>query len=334
MKWFAILGPQSAFWRRTAILMVVGWSLSLCVAAGAAAQSQQQQTPPPTPPAQANPGPPTADPKQDAKADAKQDTKKDAKSDAPADSKIVLKDDQEAKPETKPDAANQDPKQTAPPTAKPDEPPAKKEEPPAKDAAKDAKQDPKKASGKASGKDKKAGGGDSTFSTEMPANLNEQAEFTVGPGDILLVTVFKEVEVSGEVQVRGDCRITINLVKDLEVCGLTPTQIGDLITEKLSKFYTAPDVTVTLRQLNSRKVYFIGQVRRPGAMLLNGPMTVAQAINDAGGLTDFANAKKVVIQREENGKTVRKIFNYADYLKGKNSTGNILLKPGDTIIVR
>ncbi len=139
---------------------------------------------------------------------------------------------------------------------------------------------------------------------------------------------------SSEVQVRGDCRITLNLIKDVEVCGMTPTQMQSLLTDKLSKYIAAPDVTITLRNLASRKVYFIGQVKRQGGMVLSGPMTIAQALSDAGGLVEFANDKKVVIQREENGKQLHIIFNYRDYLKGKNPKGNILLQPGDIVIVR
>ena len=148
--------------------------------------------------------------------------------------------------------------------------------------------------------------------------------------------MWKEPEVSTGATVRGDCRITLNLIKDVEVCGMTPTQIQNLLTDKLSKFIAAPDVTVVLMGLQSRKVYFIGQgVKRQGGMVLNGPMTIAQALSDAGGLTEFANGKKVQIQRrDENGNTTIFNFNYNEYLKGKNPKGNILLQPGDTIIAR
>ncbi len=198
-----------------------------------------------------------------------------------------------------------------------------KQTPPAADP-KDAKaRDPKDPASK-----------DPGFTTDMPKDLNDQPEFIVGPGDGLMINVWKEPEVSQPVTVRGDCRITLQLIKDVEVCGMTPTQIQNLLTEKLSKYLTAPDVTVTLSGLQSRKVYFIGQVRRPGAMVLNGPMSISQALSDAGGLADYANDKKVIIQRMINGVTKQFIFNYRDYLKGKNPQGNILLMPGDIIMVR
>jgi polysaccharide export outer membrane protein len=116
---------------------------------------------------------------------------------------------------------------------------------------------------------------------------------------------------------------------------MTRTQIQNLLTDKLSKFIAAPDVTVTLLGLQSRKIYFIGQgVKRQGGMVLNGPLTIAQALSDAGGLGEYANGKKVIIQRrDENGNVKIFLFNYKEYLKGKNPKGNILLQPGDTIVV-
>jgi polysaccharide export outer membrane protein len=218
--------------------------------------------------------------------------------------------------------------------AQPDAPKPDESKPDSKsDAKPDAKPEAKKEQDKKPSRGGNAPG--SLFTTEMPKDLNDQPEFTIGPGDSLIINVWKEPEVSGGVLVRGDCRITLNLIKDVEVCDMTPTQIQALLTDKLSKFIAAPDVTVTLTGLQSRKIYFIGQgLKRQGGMVLNGPMTIAQALSDAGGLADFANDKKVIIQREENGQKHRINFNYREYLKGKNPQGNILLQPGDTIIVR
>jgi len=210
---------------------------------------------------------------------------------------------------------------TQPDPPKPDSPKqqdAKKASP----APAPAKQDPK---------GKKAG---PAPAIEAPADPNNQPEYKVGVGDSLSINVWKEPEVSGGVQIRGDCRITLPLIKEVEVCGMTPTEIQDLLVDRLSKFIAAPDVTVVLNVLNSRKVYFIGNVRRPGGMVLNGPITIAQALSDAGGLADFANDKKVVIMRPNNGKQDQYIFNYRNYLHGRSMEGNILLQPGDTVIVK
>lgn len=213
--------------------------------------------------------------------------------------------------------------QTLRDTPKPDPKPA--------DAKVDAKANPKDTPASAK-TDPKAKPGAPAMGE--PADLNAQPEYKVGVGDTLSINVWKEPEVSGGVYIRGDCRITLPLIKEVEICGLTPTEVQDVLTERLSKFIAAPDVTVTLTGLNSRKVYFIGNVKRPGGMVLNGPITIAQALNDAGGLSEFANDKKVTIMRMKDGKQVPYIFNYRAYLHGKTNEGNILLEPGDTIIVK
>jgi hypothetical protein len=113
---------------------------------------------------------------------------------------------------------------------------------------------------------------DAVISADLPAILYPQPEIQVRPGDTLFINVWKEPEVSSQVVVRGDCRITLNPIHDQEVCGMTPTQVQALLTEKLSKFIADPDVTVTLTGLQSRKVHFINfRVPRPGGMILNGP---------------------------------------------------------------
>jgi polysaccharide export outer membrane protein len=240
-------------------------------------------------------------------------------------------------PQTPPQTAQQQPPaQTSPTPDKPADPkasdaPSAKDTKPGADSNQDDKDKDKKDG--AAKPDAKKG---AAFSTEMPKDLNDQPEFIVGPGDSIQINVWKEPEVSALVIVRGDCRITLNLIKDVEVCSMTPTQIQNLLTDKLSKFIAAPDVTVSLTGLQSRKVYFIGQgVKRQGGMVLNGPTTIAQALSDAGGLGEYSNGKKVVIQRRDpDGNVTIFVFNYALYLKGKNPKGNILLQPGDTIIVR
>jgi polysaccharide export outer membrane protein len=224
----------------------------------------------------------------------------------------------------KPDAAKPD-------AAKPDAP---KPDAPKPDAAKapDAQKDSSPSTKGSSKPDSKASMIDPA--TGALIDPNGQAEYKLSVGDSFAINVWKEPEVSGEVQIRGDCRITLPLIKDVEVCGMTPTEIQDLLVDKLGKFIAAPDVTIIPRALNSRKVYFIGNVRKPGGMVLNGPITIAQALSDAGGLAEFANDKKVIIRRPKNGSFVTFFFNYRNYLRGTSTEGNILLEPGDTIIVK
>jgi polysaccharide export outer membrane protein len=214
--------------------------------------------------------------------------------------------------------------------------PPKPDAKPADAKAADAKKpDTSKAAPKSNSKGSKLSKEEAEAAAKVLSDPNSQPEYTVGVGDTMTINVWKEPEVSGPVQIRGDCRITLPLVKELEVCGMTPTQIQDLLVEKLGKFIAAPDVTVVLMGINSRKIFFVGNFKRQGGMILNGPMTIAQALSDAGGVGEFANGKKVTIRRPQKDGTQKEfIFNYNDFLKGKKTTENILLEPGDTIIVK
>lgn len=160
------------------------------------------------------------------------------------------------------------------------------------------------------------------------------ASFRVGPGDVLHVNVWKEPDITADVIVRPDGFISLPLLKDLYVNEMTSPEIEKAITERLSKFLaTPPDVTVMLKQVNSKKIYVIGQVHRVGATLLLAPMTVAQALSEAGGPTEYANTKGIIVLRNVDGKQRIFKFNYKDFLKGKAQEQNIPLVPGDTIVV-
>jgi polysaccharide export outer membrane protein len=159
------------------------------------------------------------------------------------------------------------------------------------------------------------------------------SDFRVGPGDVLRIDVWKEQEVSTEVVVRPDGVVSLPLTKDIKVDGMTPLEIEKLVTEKLSKFLAAPDVTVVVKQINSKKIYMVGQVHKVGSIPLLAPMTVAQALSEAGGPTEYANTKQIVVIREQGGKAQRFRFNYKDFLKGQETGQNIPLIPGDTVVV-
>ena len=159
------------------------------------------------------------------------------------------------------------------------------------------------------------------------------AEYVIGPQDVLNVNVWKEPEVSANVPVRTDGKISLALLNDVQAAGLTPMQLTESLTEKLRKYLSEPRVTVTVVQMNSQRIFFIGQVRRPGAMPLPANTTALQAIAAAGGLTEDANGKKIQIMRTENGKQVKYPFNYNEVIKGNKMEQNIVLKSGDTIIV-
>jgi polysaccharide export outer membrane protein len=155
----------------------------------------------------------------------------------------------------------------------------------------------------------------------------------IGPEDVLNVNVWKEAEMSGTVPVRPDGKISLPLLNDVQAAGLTPTQLAAQVAEKLKKYLEQPRVTVVVTQVNSRRYFVLGEVNRAGAFPLVPNMTVLQALSSAGGFTQFANSKNIYVLRVENGKQNKLPFNYRDVVKGRNAEQNILLKPGDTIVV-
>jgi polysaccharide export outer membrane protein len=157
--------------------------------------------------------------------------------------------------------------------------------------------------------------------------------YRIGEQDLLNITVWKEPELSGPVVVRPDGKITLPLVNDIQASGLTPAELRDLLSEKLRPFVTVPEVTVAVREINSRKVFVIGQIAHEGSYRINSSTTVLQIIAEAGGLNEFANRKRIYVLRKENGAQVRLSFNYDKVVKGKDASQDVLLRPGDTIVV-
>lgn len=157
------------------------------------------------------------------------------------------------------------------------------------------------------------------------------AGYVIGPDDRLSIVFWRDEELSAEVMVRPDGRISLPLLNDVDAAGLTPEQLRDRLAAEAARFIKEPPpATVVVLQINSRRVFITGQVEKPGAYPLNGETTVLQLIATAGGLREFVGGKDVVIVREGN---VRLEFNYQDVVKGKNLHQNIPLRPGDTVIV-
>jgi polysaccharide biosynthesis/export protein len=150
---------------------------------------------------------------------------------------------------------------------------------------------------------------------------------------VLDVRFWKDQDMSGEVVVRPDGRISLPLLNDVPAAGLPPEQLRTRLIEEARRYVEAPNATVIVKTINSRKVFITGEVGKPGAYPLGGPMTVMQLITMAGSFSEYADNKNVAIVRTEGGKTVRFKFNYKDYARGKNPQQDIQLKPGDTVIV-
>lgn len=160
-----------------------------------------------------------------------------------------------------------------------------------------------------------------------------EVEYKIGPQDVLQIDVWKEAELTRRVPVRPDGKISLPLLNDVQAAGLTPAQLSSVLTEGLKKFINSPQVTVTVSEINSRRVYITGEVAHAGAFPLLPNMTVLQALSSSGGFTQFAKTKAIYILRTEDGKQVKHPFNYKDVRAGKNTDQNILLLPGDEIVV-
>ena len=157
--------------------------------------------------------------------------------------------------------------------------------------------------------------------------------YVIGTDDVLSIVFWKDKDMSAEAQVRPDGRIALPLINDVVAAGLTPEQLREKITEESKKYLEDASVTVVVRQINSRKAFITGEVYKPGTYPLTSPTTVMQLIAMAGGLREYADSKKIVIMRSENGQQRRLSFNYKDIIEGKNLQQNIELKPGDTVVV-
>lgn len=167
--------------------------------------------------------------------------------------------------------------------------------------------------------------------THTPAT--QDPSYVIGAQDVLDVDVWKEKELTRAVEVRPDGKISLPLLNDIQASGLTPMQLAANITDGLKKFITDPQVTVIVTQINSQRVYILGEVTKPGAYPLLPGMNVLQALSSAGGFTMFANTKKIYLIRKQDGKQKKFPFNYKDVISGKNTDQNIALRAGDQIVV-
>ena len=167
-----------------------------------------------------------------------------------------------------------------------------------------------------------------------PATVPLPTDYVIGVDDLLGVVFWKEKELSAEVVVRPDGKISLPMLNDVRAVGLTPEQLAKVIEQAATKFVRDGGATVMVKEVRSRKVYVIGEVSRPGTFQLASEMTVLQAIAEAGGFLEHADRGDVVIVRNEAGTEKRYKFNYNEVVRGKNTQQNIKLLPGDTILVR
>jgi polysaccharide export outer membrane protein len=174
---------------------------------------------------------------------------------------------------------------------------------------------------------------DTSHTAKLAADEGVSADYQVGPGDVLYVSVWKEPDASGTVVVRPDGKISLSLINDLSVDGKTPAEIQEVVTEKISPFINSPNVTVSVREIHSKKVFVLGQVGHTGSYQIGQPTTVLQILTEAGGLQPFAKQKSIYVLRTQNGQQKKIPFNYKEVVQGKKVDQNIVLQPGDEVVV-
>jgi polysaccharide export outer membrane protein len=159
------------------------------------------------------------------------------------------------------------------------------------------------------------------------------SDYVIGPEDQLSVVFWHDKDLSADVVVRPDGKISLPLLNDVQAGGLTPEQLRRNVTEAARRFVEDPTASIVVKQINSRRVFVTGEVDKPGTYALAGPTTVLQLLATAGGLKEYAAKEKIVILRREDGREVSYRFNYKQVVQQKNPSQNIDLKPGDTVVV-
>jgi polysaccharide export outer membrane protein len=168
--------------------------------------------------------------------------------------------------------------------------------------------------------------------TTSPIAANDQ--YTIGPEDVLQISVWHEPEISGLVPVRPDGKISVPLIGDLAAAGITPSRLQSILAEKLSAFISNPEVAVTVQQIKSKNFNVLGEVQRPGSYPLVHSVSVLDAIGMAGGFRDFARVTRIYVLRQTpEGGSIHLPFNYKQVIKGLQSEQNVELKPEDTVVV-
>lgn len=171
------------------------------------------------------------------------------------------------------------------------------------------------------------------LATNVPNPAKPPEEFyQIGAGDTLGILLWKEPGLSGSVRVRPDGYVTLPLINEVQVVGLTPVQLRKLLEDKYKEFVTSPFVSIRVENIMSAEILLLGQVTKPGAYPLNGNETVLQLLTRAGGLTPFADRNDIKVQRRDGNRVTEFVVDYDAIIAG-DLKQDILLRPSDRIIV-
>jgi len=158
-------------------------------------------------------------------------------------------------------------------------------------------------------------------------------EYVIGADDVLSVVFWRNTDMSANVVVRPDGRITLPLINDVAAAGLTPDQLRQRLSIEASQFLEDAEATVIVKEIHSRKVFITGAVAKPGPYPLIGPLTVLQLIAVAGGLQEWADAGDILIMRGAGQGATVAAFDYSAVARRRKLEQNVFLRPGDTVVV-
>ena len=158
-------------------------------------------------------------------------------------------------------------------------------------------------------------------------------DYTIGRGDVLEISIWKEEGLTKSVTIRPDGKASFPLIGEFRAAGLTVRQLTDSISEAFKKYFPDPIVSVTIEEMNSLQIHVIGRVKKPGRFPYTSKITIVQALAMAEGLTPFAEQKNIFVLRERNGHKIKLKFNYSEFVKGENLDQNIILERGDVVVV-
>lgn len=157
--------------------------------------------------------------------------------------------------------------------------------------------------------------------------------YVIGPEDVLSIVFWRDADMSTVVLVRPDGKISLPLLHEIQAAGFTPEQLRATLVEAASKYLEDPNATVVVKEIHSRNVFITGSVAKPGTYPLITEMNVLQFIALAGGVLEYSDSKNILVIRTEDGRQLYRKFNYKDIVKQKHTEQNIVLKPGDTVVV-
>ncbi len=177
------------------------------------------------------------------------------------------------------------------------------------------------------------GDGSACAADPETASLSDRNAYRIGAGDVLEITTWKEPDFSKEVMVRLDGFITFPLLDDIAAAGLTPMEVKAVLSEKLSQFVEGPQITVSVKNPASKKFYILGEVARTGEYPLYTELTVLQAFALAGGFTEWASKKEILLLRKEMGQDRVFRINYKEIVGTEDLSSNIKIQAHDTIVV-